>query len=1027
MPSDESSSAELPSELSIHTARVVPQDRCCNPPKRGRSGRAKSRSTRVVPAHRGFRRELDEQRMSIGFLRRQSCRDRGSVGRRHGCGMVAGRRDVRGRSRRWHIADCSRRRGTLLSAAARVAPEPVGSPWSPAGSAELATSAAIQVVVSPLRLASALLGTAQHLVAQVGQGTEAPRRTTGRRHVSASPYATMVQVRNLGEAGCPGAAEALQKRLVASPGVEWAVVDANSGHVHVGHDRLRIGVTELVRIVEAVEAEWQLGDGEHVKLPPHPSEGAPVAVAAAELVADVLALSTASLLPRRLQMSPAVARISAAGVRLVDNQPRVRAAVERQIGLTRADLLITLASAGVHGLQQARSTLSVDAVQRLALLGEALQRRASWRSWEPVLYGAGSESLFELPPAPPRPVPVPGGPVENYAGQAAAASLAAAAAGVLTGQGVANSAEMVVVGAPRATRTGREVFSGTLGLLLGRQGVLSLDPSAWRLLDRVTVVLVDARALHGDRPLVLDAASLRDDWSAAHVWSAAQRLLWEESGRGQLPIPPPRGRSSGDLRLEPPQPEPDGRGSLHSWRTLTEGQVEVGRVLVGAELDALADGLLARARAGGLRVVLSADPSSAELRARAHEIVGPDTPIVQKVQHLQRHGEVVLVVSTDDHAALRSADVGVSVARLVTPGVERTSGTERTRASSGADAVVHGLAGAVRIVDAAAAGRSVSSTARTLALSGSALGALLMVAEPRPGAGPGPATPVSAAAAVAGAVGARAAWRVARRQEPPSLPLIPWHALEPDEVLARLAAPMATVPKTTEQAAAGTVQAALTDALHGWAGPAARGIDAVRDLLVQLGRELSDPLTPVLSVGAAASAILGSPTDAALVGGVMTVNAIVSAVQRLSAERSLRGLVMSERIAARVVTDERARSLEPTDDPDMVQTTEVPAQSLRPGDVVLLRQGDVVPADGRLLEAHNLEADESSLTGESVTVDKQVASTPGAPLGDRSSMVYEGTIVSAGWGRAGSSRSPCPMGVRTLPAWWAPTPRPTSP
>ncbi|MDA8391585.1 MAG: hypothetical protein M0Z87_02075 [Actinomycetota bacterium] len=111
----------------------------------------------------------------------------------------------------------------------------------------------------------------------------------------------------------------------------------------------------------------------------------------------------------------------------------------------------------------------------------------------------------------------------------------------------------------------------------------------------------------------------------------------------------------------------------------------------------------------------------------------------------------------------------------------------------------------------------------------------------------------------------------------------------------------------------------------------------------------------------------------------------------------------------------------------MVQTTEVPAQSLRPGDVVLLRQGDVVPADGRLLEAHNLEADESSLTGESVTVDKQVASTPGAPLGDRSSMVYEGTIVSAGWGRAGSSRSPCPMGVRTLPAWWAPTPRPTSP
>jgi Ca2+-transporting ATPase len=77
---------------------------------------------------------------------------------------------------------------------------------------------------------------------------------------------------------------------------------------------------------------------------------------------------------------------------------------------------------------------------------------------------------------------------------------------------------------------------------------------------------------------------------------------------------------------------------------------------------------------------------------------------------------------------------------------------------------------------------------------------------------------------------------------------------------------------------------------------------------------------------------------------------------------------------------------------------ELPAEQLVPGDVVALEAGDVVPADGRLLEAATLEVDESALTGESLPVSKSVEAVAGAdtPLGDRTDMVYMNTNVTRG-------------------------------
>ena len=76
--------------------------------------------------------------------------------------------------------------------------------------------------------------------------------------------------------------------------------------------------------------------------------------------------------------------------------------------------------------------------------------------------------------------------------------------------------------------------------------------------------------------------------------------------------------------------------------------------------------------------------------------------------------------------------------------------------------------------------------------------------------------------------------------------------------------------------------------------------------------------------------------------------------------------------------------------------TDVLAAQLRPGDVIEVRTHEVIPADARLIEEDDLEVDESTLTGESLPVEKQVDPTPGAELAERRCMLYGGTTIVAG-------------------------------
>jgi cation-transporting ATPase I len=190
----------------------------------------------------------------------------------------------------------------------------------------------------------------------------------------------------------------------------------------------------------------------------------------------------------------------------------------------------------------------------------------------------------------------------------------------------------------------------------------------------------------------------------------------------------------------------------------------------------------------------------------------------------------------------------------------------------------------------------------------------------------------------------------------------------------------------------------LVPGAEGPAPPARRtGAGRVPRFAAAVRQELDDPLTPVLALGAAASAVVGSSVDAALVAGVMTGNALIGAAQRMRAERALGELMLSQRIHARRVHAPPA----PTEAADFArlrtaESDRVTADRLRTGDVVLLHSEDVVPADARLLWAESLEVDEATLTGESVPVDKSVEPSPGADPADRHCMVYEGTTVVAG-------------------------------
>lgn len=156
-------------------------------------------------------------------------------------------------------------------------------------------------------------------------------------------------------------------------------------------------------------------------------------------------------------------------------------------------------------------------------------------------------------------------------------------------------------------------------------------------------------------------------------------------------------------------------------------------------------------------------------------------------------------------------------------------------------------------------------------------------------------------------------------------------------------------------------------------------------LLRRFMRHVNDVLIYVLLGAATLTAVLQHWLDTIVILAVVVVNATVGFLQEGRAERALEGIREMLSPSAAALREGSWHT--------------VPASELVPGDVVRLRAGDKIPADLRLLEAHELSVEESALTGESVPAAKSTAPAEAdASLGDRSSMAYSGTMVTSGAG-----------------------------
>lgn len=202
-----------------------------------------------------------------------------------------------------------------------------------------------------------------------------------------------------------------------------------------------------------------------------------------------------------------------------------------------------------------------------------------------------------------------------------------------------------------------------------------------------------------------------------------------------------------------------------------------------------------------------------------------------------------------------------------------------------------------------------------------------------------------------------------------------WHALSADDTLARLEA----TPDGLSQA-----EASRRLARHGPnAIPRAHGRSRLEILL---GQVQSLPVA-LLAAGSVLSLLTGAVLDAAVILAVVGMNAGIGYLTETRAERTIDTLADIGSRSTRAVRDGAVRN--------------VTVDDIVPGDVLDLRPGTVVAADARLIAADRLTVNEAPLTGESLPVLKRPDPVPPeAALADRAGMVYRGTVVTGGAGRA---------------------------
>jgi len=760
-----------------------------------------------------------------------------------------------------------------------------------------------------------------------------------RTSVNGSRY--WLEVRGLeGENGSALADDVLAV-LRATPSVREASLNSAVSRVVVKVDDDGPSPQELCRLVS--DAERRTGaTGKRRQATSLPGDDEVLvarAAAAAVAVAGLGLAVTGSVL--RL---PGLLSVLSVPPTMLDHIPRLRREIERRVGPDATDLLFAAANSTTAALAVSPTSAFAEAANRAMLAAEAWNARRAWQLHEPELARHTSSSGASRVSADTTAVE---GSADRYANRAGAVGIGAAAVLGALSRNIDLAARAALVAAPKPVRHSREAFGCALTRgLSSRHDALVVRPRALRILDRIDAIVIDPRALYTDELMVSRIRGV-ENARRTQAWDAARAAL-------------------------------DDGGLSPGWHPLAgiPNAGDAGEALVSPVRHPFASAVVAEARRTKVRVVSIDDDGLRSLAQgfdHLHRIDGSvDRAVADAVAALTAEGTTVALLTTSRMRAAHAAHLTIGLLHPQHP------------PPWGADVFVPDLAGAWRLLHALPAARKVSDRAIQLSAATSLIGALMLI----PGVvGRGPAS-VNAGAAAGLWTGFSTGGKVFRDALPNPEPGHDWHALPASEVRRLLPRPTTDEPEPSTQRGIAVVADAPPARLVRTV--AAGSWRTARDFVAEMRTNLDDPITPLLATGAVASALLGSPLDAALVTGVLLANASLSAQQQLHAERVLRRLLAVQEPPAR-------RCVGPLDEH---RHEKVPANRLRPGDVIRVHAGEVIPADARLIDASNIEVDESALTGESLPVAKHTTPTPGAPLAERACMLYGGTTMVAGTGMA---------------------------
>lgn len=769
-------------------------------------------------------------------------------------------------------------------------------------------------------------------------------------------------------------AKYVKSELRRRPGVNWVAVNPALRRVVVSHDETEISREAIDQIISAIEVELDLFDAGFLSPSNFPGDLEPQQRSMIEMAADisgmVVGFSLNVVIPNSfIRNNQARAIDFSAAITAVQNLPVLRSPLEKSIGIGNTDLMLgvlnTFAEAALNGW----SGSAIDVTHRYHRLRVDQMRYRMWNKWEPLLCDAeykheGTWNLLRTP----NEFCELKGPIENYADMAAQISVGAFGYGLVASHNFEQAAASLFSTVPKPAMLGRDGFVVELSRQFLRNGVLVINPYALINLDKINCVAIEGSLLRAKQGVIsyihrLTEIDISDVSLQLDKLFQDQAPFVEQKNKTHILTPveftelAPEIRDEINNQLESVSHL---RFSLLKERSKEEKPIAI--VGIQSVVDTAAEVLVKRIADASLKLVVLDHDDHFYDWATPDFIINKEDSL-KEITILKERGFGVAVIAEGYCEAFAVSDIGLGLYQDLDSDVPPW----------GADLISReGLTTSWLLMESIFAARRNAKQCVELSKIDAFSGMVLSITDLQPRTIKRIKFASNIVAFAAMLNGIRHAAKMPPYPSHIKRDPTPWHAM-----------PTTTVMQKLKTRIEGLSQAEVSERYN-------RPTNEVEPPLAQLSKmlvdELANPLAPVLAAGAGLSAVTGALMDAGLIAGVVVLNAAIGAAQRYQTEAALHVLDESERNKVQVCRDGKLAFHDP--------------QDLIDGDVLQLEAGEVVPGDCRIIDAVDLELDESSLTGESLPVRKNAAPSYASAVADRHSMIYEGTTIAAGRAKA---------------------------